>query len=86
MSPHKMKESDSPYVFTNGFKKFTEDSGYMELDHAHGPQDTCDWWKAALHGKASAYAPTHTRTRATPTPATIATTHRHTVRDTEMGA
>ena len=44
-----VKESDSPYVFTNGYKKFTEKTGYQALDHAHGPADTCDWWRASLH-------------------------------------
>ena len=45
----RIQESDSPYIFTHTYRKFTEERGFQQLDHAHGPDDTCDWWKAVLH-------------------------------------
>ena len=45
-----MKESDAPFIFSNAYHKFTEETGYQELDHVHGPDDSCAWWKAAYHG------------------------------------
>ena len=46
-----MRETDAPYIFTEGFRKFPDNRGFEQIDHVDGHGDTCDWALAAEQDK-----------------------------------